>query len=220
MKRSGKQDMPVRWVPGYPDHPLYVQALVETIRKGIAATPGPQEEPLHLLFTPHGLPVSFVDKGDPYPEHIRATVRAAIRALDWRGPYHVGWQSRLGPVQWLVPATPDVLQQIADAGGRRVCLIPVSFSQEHIETLQEIDVEYREHAHQVGIPHFGRAPVLGTEPAFVACLEDVLRDAMASLDRYSCVRCLMPKEDAHRRQKICPGCRYRFPDWARTGVTG
>jgi protoporphyrin/coproporphyrin ferrochelatase len=97
--RAGAERVPVRWIPGYPEHPLYLEALAETVRKGLAATPGPAEEPVHLLFTAHGLPVSWVTRrGDPYPEQIRATVRAVVHKLQWTGPYHLAWQSRVGPV--------------------------------------------------------------------------------------------------------------------------
>ncbi len=217
LKRAGVADMPVRWVAGYPEHPRYIEALATTIRCGVGAMEGPDDQPVHLVFTPHGLPVSFVERGDPYPDHIRASIRAVIRALDWTGPYHVGWQSRVGPVQWLTPGTPEVLDFIAEQGGQRVCLVPISFAAEHIETLHEIDIEYRQHAADVGIPHFGRAPALGEEPAFIACLGDVVRDAQRDFDRYNCVRCLMPKPDHHRRRRRCPNCRFDFPEWAREG---
>lgn len=218
MVRAGVADLPVRWIPGYPEHPAYVEALAATIRAGVAATPGDPADPVHLVFTPHGLPVSWVvDRGDPYPEQIRASVRSVIRHLGWTGPYHIGWQSRVGPVAWLTPSTPDVLDAIAASGGRRVCLVPISFASEHIETLYEIDVEYREHAAKIGLTGFGRAPALGTEPAFVRCLADLVQTAIGSLDRYECVRCLMPKPDTHRRRASCPSCRFTFPAYLRDG---
>lgn len=216
---AGWAHAPVRWIPAYPEHPEYVEALASTIRKGIEATPGPADEPVHLVFSPHGLPVSWVvDKGDPYPDHIRATVRAVIRHLGWTGPVHLGWQSRVGPVAWLTPSTPEVLDAIAGAGARRVCLVPISFASEHVETLHEIDIEYREHAHRAGIPHFGRAPALGTEPAFVRCLAALVREAAGDLARYECVRCLMPKPEAHRRRAGCPNCRFSNPPFLRRGA--
>ena len=217
MKAAGCADMPVRWIPGYPEHPRYIEALAATIRAGVAATPGPEGEPVHLIFSPHGLPVSFVAGGDPYPGQIRSSVRAVIRELDWTGPYHVGWQSRVGPVRWLTPSTPEVMGWVAEHGGKRICLVPISFAAEHIETLHEIDIEYREDAEKLGIEHFGRAPALGMEPGFVACLAEMIRDAQRDFDRYTCVRCLMPKPDAHRRRSQCPNCRFEFPAWAREG---
>ncbi|MCB9684450.1 MAG: ferrochelatase [Alphaproteobacteria bacterium] len=219
LARAGMERIPVRWVAGYPDHPDYIEALASTIRAGIAATPGPEDEPIHLVFTPHGLPLSWVTKrADPYPDQIRTTVRTVLRHLDWKGPSHVGWQSRVGPVRWLEPGTPAVLDTIAASGARRVCMVPVSFAADHIETLHEIDIEYREHAHQVGIPHFGRAPALGVEPAFVRCLADLVRSAIATPKRHDCVRCLLPKGEDHRRQETCPNCRFAFPAYLRGGA--
>lgn len=220
LKRAGLQHLPVHWIPAYPEHPAYLEALAATIRAGVEATPGPDDQPVHLVFTPHGLPVSFIRRGDPYPDHIRASVRAVIARLGWQGPYHVGWQSRVGPVQWLTPSTPEVMDAIAAGGGQRICLVPVSFAAEHIETLHEIDIEYREHAKQSGIQHFGRAPALGTQPGFIQALAELIGTARASFERYACVRCLIPKPDAHRRQRTCPNCRFTFPDWAREGVGG
>lgn len=217
LERRGLQKAPVHWVSAYPEHPAYIEALAETIRQGVEATDGPDDEPVHLIFTPHGLPVSFVERGDPYPDHIRATVRAVIRELDWTGPYHIGWQSRVGPVQWLTPGTPEVMQRVKNHGGRRICLVPISFAAEHIETLHEIDIEYRDEAKEMGIEFFGRAPALGLQPRFIDALADLTRDAIASFDRYTCVRCLIPKSEHHRRRKACPNCRFVFPDWAREG---
>jgi ferrochelatase len=213
--RAGRHDLPVRWIPAYPEHPAYVDALAATIRAGVDATPGDPAEPVHLVFSPHGLPLSFVQRGDPYPDHIRATVRAVLQRLEWRGPAHVGWQSRVGPVAWLTPSTPETLAAVARGGGRRVCLVPISFASEHIETLHEIDVEYRELAHGLGIPHFGRAPALGHQPRFVDALAELVTDAMADLGRYTCVRCQLPKPLEHRARASCPNCRFTFPPYLR-----
>jgi len=144
-------------------------------------------------------------------------VRAVVQELDWRDPYHIGWQSRVGPVQWLTPSTPEVMQSIRDAGGQRICLVPISFASEHIETLHEIDIEYRDDAERMGFEFFGRAPALGLEPLFINALADLTRKAVASFGRDSCVRCLIPKPDQHRRRPKCPNCSFAFPAWAREG---
>jgi ferrochelatase len=183
LRRAGLASWPVHRIDGFPEHPDYVEALAATIRRGVAATPGPGDEPVHLIFTPHGLPVSWVERrGDVYPDHIKASIAAVLRVLAWTGPVHLGWQSRVGPVRWLEPSTPQVLDAVAREGATRVCLVPISFVSEHIETLFEIDVEYREHAEKAGIHHFGRALALGTEPAFVRCLADLVRTGVAALD--------------------------------------
>lgn len=216
MEKRGLGSMPVHWVPAYYDHPRYLAALAETIRKGVAATPG--EGPTHLLFTPHGLPLSFVRRADPYPEQIRETARQVIRLLDWQDGWSLGWQSRVGPAKWLSPSTPDVMASLASDGVQRVTLVPVAFVSEHIETLHEIDIEYREEAHKLGIPHFGRAPALELEPEFITCLAELVRGGLAQFSRFHCARCLHVKPDAHRRQAGCPNCRFAFPPWMRRGV--
>ncbi len=215
MVEAGMQDTPVHWIPAYFDHPLYIDALCATIRKGIAATPG--EGPIHLVFSPHGLPLSFVHRGDPYPDQVRESVRRAVAQLGWSDPWTLGWQSRVGPVAWLEPSTETMLQRIGAAGGTRVCIVPISFVSEHIETLYEIDVEYREVAEKAGIHHFARAPALGLEPAFLACLADLVRKAVAKT-QHLCVRCLHPQSEQHRRRAGCATCRFTTPAFLRDGV--
>lgn len=214
---EGMAQLPVHWVGGWFDHPAYIEALATTIREGAERTPGEGE--LHLLFTPHGLPVSYIRRGDPYPEQIRTTVRLVMQALGERWPWHLGWQSRVGPVRWLTPGTPDELDRLGAEGVKRVCMVPVSFAAEHVETLHEIDIEYADHARKVGIEHFGRAPALGLQPAYIACLADLVRSAMARFGRHACVRCLHPKPDAHRRRGTCPNCRFVTPAWLRESAS-
>jgi len=211
--RAGHSELPVHWVPAYFDHPAYVSALATTIRDGAAAMDG--DGPIDLLFTPHGLPLSFVRRGDPYPEQIRESVRRVIDALEWTEPWHLGWQSRLGPVKWLSPSTPDMLARLSDRGRSRVLLVPISFVCDHIETLHEIDIEYRELSDRLGIPHFGRAPALGTGPDFIRCLAEKIAEARQHIQRYRCVRCLHPKDDAHRRRRKCDSCGFDMPAYLR-----
>jgi len=211
--RAGHADMPVHWVAGYYDHPAYVSALATTIRDGAAALPG--EGPIDLVFTPHGLPLSFVHRGDPYPDQIRESVRRVIDVLEWSDPWHLGWQSRLGPVKWLSPSTPEVLERLAREERNRVLLVPISFVCDHIETLHEIDIEYRDLANELAIPHFGRAPALGLSADFIRCLAAKIDEARSHMDRYRCVRCLHPKAEWHRKRRRCDACRFQTPAFLR-----
>lgn len=213
LRALGRADLPVHWVPAFYDHPRYIEALGRTIRAGAAALPG--DGPIDLLFSPHGLPLSFVRRQDPYPEQVRESVRRVVDWLGWTDPWHLGWQSRVGPVKWLTPSTTDEIDRLAREGAQRVLVVPISFVGEHIETLHEIDVEMAEHAKHAGIAHFGRAPALGLEPAFVACLAEVVRAGLAQFERYSCVRCLLPKPEAHRSRVSCPNCGFRTPAFLR-----
>jgi ferrochelatase len=214
--QEGMEKLPIHWIPAWFEHPRYLDALAATIRRGVEATPG--DGPLHLVFSPHGLPLSFVRRGDPYPDQVRTSIRRVIERLGWTDPWHLGWQSRLGPTRWLEPSTPATLAAVAAAGGHRVCLVPISFVSEHIETLYEIDVDYREAAHRAGIEHFGRAPALGLEPAFVECLADLVRKALDPGPQ-TCVRCLIPQSEDRRRRASCPTCGFRNPAFLRRGVS-
>jgi ferrochelatase len=205
----GRADLPVHNARSFFDDPRYVEAVAATIRRTLPTLGG--EGPVHLVFSAHGIPVSFVRRGDPYPDHVRATVRAVAAALDWQDPVHLGWQSRLGPVRWLGPNVTDLVDTLARGGARRMLVVPVSFVGEHIETLDELDRELAEHAHQAGVPHFARAPALGLEPAFLDGLAALVQEALGAFHRHRCARCLLPKPDAHFRQKQCPDCAFRFP---------
>lgn len=212
-ERLGVQDRSFHWVPAYPTHPDYIEALGNTIRTGIENLDG--EGPVELLFTPHGLPLSFVRRGDPYPSQIQQSIDAVLAHLDWTGPWHLGWQSKVGPAKWLSPSTPDMIEQLAREGRDRLLLVPLAFVSEHIETLDEIDKEFAEVAHRAGIRHFGRAPALNEDPAFIRCLADLSRTGMGAFKNDTCVRCLEKRDREHQTRTSCPKCRFVTPAWLR-----
>lgn len=213
LQALGRADLPVHYARAFFDDPLYVEAVAATIQRGRAELPG--EGPVHLLFSAHGVPVSFVKEGDPYPDHVRASVRHVVEHLGWEEPWSLAWQSRVGPVRWLEPNTEEAIPALARQGVQRLLTVPVSFVGEHIETLHEIDIEYAELAHASGIPHVGRAPALGHEPAFIACLAGQIRDGLARFGKVSCSRCLLPQGRDHGKTSPCPNCAFRFPQHVR-----
>lgn len=211
LRDAGLSDLPVHYVGPFYDHPRYVAAVADTIRFGLKLLPG--EGPVNLLFSPHGLPLSFVRAGDPYPEQVTRTVDLVREHLDWRDPWHIGWQSRVGPVKWLSPSTPEVTEQIGAVGGERLLVVPVSFVSEHIETLYELDVDLAETARKAGIRHFGRAPALGLSQEFLTCLSDLVRNALLTVDMRLCPKCRAELGPRDRRGKACPSCAFSIPRW-------
>lgn len=187
-------------------------ALVDAVRAAAAGLGG--EGPIHLLFSPHGLPISFVRRHDPYPDQIRLTCRKVIEAADWRFPWHLGWQSRVGPAAWLTPSTLDQVDAIAALGASRLLVVPVSFLAENFETLFELDVEVTQHARAKGIAHVGRAAVPGPHPGVIRALADQVRATIAATGP-TCVRCLLPDPPALRKAVTCPNCGWRNQAWAR-----
>ena len=159
------------------DHPLYIQALVEKIESGLSGLQEPTAA--ELLFSAHSLPQSFIDEGDPYLDHIQATVRLVMKRFS-RVSHHLAFQSRAGPVKWLEPSTDDKLRELAQDGCKELLMVPLSFVSDHIETLHEIDIEYAEEARKLGIKTFRRMESLNSSPTFIRCLAELVRDALKS----------------------------------------
>lgn len=156
------------------DWPGYLNALAARVREGIAAFPDEVRRRAKILFSAHALPQSFIDRGDPYLEHVLETVKGTM-ALVGDIPWRLGFQSRSGPVKWMEPDTVSVLDQLAAEGHDTVLMVPISFVSDHIETLHEIDIEYAGHARGRGITHFGRTPSLNACPDFIEGMAALVR---------------------------------------------
>ncbi|WP_298160292.1 ferrochelatase [Brevundimonas sp.] len=161
----------------YPRATGWIEAQADVIRTRLAEAgrdyPG---RPMRVLFSAHGIPEKLVAQGDPYQEQIEGTVAAVAAAAgltDWRLCY----QSRVGPLKWLGPSTPDVIKQAA-ADGVGVVVTPIAFVSEHIETLVELDIEYGELAHEAGLHPYLRAPAVGVAGAFIGALAQAVTDSL------------------------------------------
>jgi ferrochelatase len=161
----------------YPDADGYVRAVVERIEEAIATLPAEHRETAPVLFSAHGLPEKYIKRGDPYLDDIRITVETVTRRLALGARARLCFQSRVGRQRWLAPATETVLDELAAAGTKAVVVVPIAFTGEHIETLQEIDILFKEHAVHAGIVHFARARTVGCHPAFIAALADLVQAA-------------------------------------------
>lgn len=150
-------------VDHYATDPDYLEALERPLRAALAELPGAT-----VIFSAHSLPVRQIEAGDPYEQEIHATCDALKARLgELPGGYILAYQSRTGPVRWLEPPLKSVLETM---GGKDVIVVPVSFVTEHIETLHELDIEYRHVADQAGIRTYRRVAPPGTDPAFIRCL--------------------------------------------------
>jgi len=164
----------VAHVDRYPDAPGFIEALCDRIGEAAATLPEALRDEAPVLFSAHGLPESYIRKGDPYLDDVRITVEAVARRLKLGPRAQLAFQSRVGPQKWLGPYTEQALDALADAGNKAVVVCPVAFTGEHIETLQEIDILYKERAQKAGIVHFARARTVGCHPAFIAALADLV----------------------------------------------
>lgn len=102
-----------------------------------------------ILFSAHSLPMSVVNRGDPYVLEVSASVSAVMERLDHSNPYRLVWQSQVGPAAWMGPQTSDALKGLARLGKKKVVLVPIAFTSDHIETLYELDLEYGKEAKEV-----------------------------------------------------------------------
>lgn len=163
-----------RVIESWHDWPGYISALAGRVRAGLESFHELVRDEVQILFSAHALPQKFIDRGDPYLDQVLATVKGVMAEIGER-PWHIGFQSRSGPVEWMAPDTLEVMDQLAAAGHHAVMIVPISFVSDHIETLFEIDIEYRDHAEGCGIGSFGRAPSLNAEPDFLRALAELVR---------------------------------------------
>jgi ferrochelatase len=170
-------EAPATTVCCYPRETGFIAAQAAAIRAALDDIP--QGVPTRVLFSAHGLPERVIEAGDPYQWQIERTAEAIVRALnidglDWR----ITYQSRVGPLKWIGPATDD---EIIAAGreGRALAVAPIAFVSEHSETLVELDIEYADLARENGVPHYARAATVRTAPDFIAGLAGLVADAAA-----------------------------------------
>ncbi len=173
--------LPLRCIRSWYDHPGYIAAMAGLIGGQIRAASDPALA--HIFFSAHGVPKSYVEEaGDPYQSEIEACVTLILqrlqRDLGHANPHTLAYQSRVGPVEWLKPYTDDALRQLGSDGVQDLVVVPISFVSEHIETLEEIDIEYREIAEESGIHHFLRVPALDTDATFITGLADLVVAAL------------------------------------------
>jgi len=163
------------------DHPLYIQAVVQRI--GSMLRQFPESWRIHLVFSAHGLPMSLVDKGDPYPKQIETTVRlvcelGARQYGGWPRTHVLCYQSRVGPAKWLQPPLTGTIGRLGREGVKEMLVVPISFVTEHIETLHEINIEARAQAKKFGIETFRMMPAVGDSPLFIGALKDLVLRAV------------------------------------------
>lgn len=164
----------LRYIRNFHDHPLYIAALAEKVELGLAGFADRSQ--VQLVFSAHGLPQSFIDSGDPYLDQIQTTVRLTMEHFGGVS-HHLAFQSRAGPVKWLEPSTEAKIAELAASGCKQLLMVPISFVSDHIETLYEIDIQYKEEAAALGISDFRRTEALNNSPAFIACLAELVRTA-------------------------------------------
>ncbi|KAI9733246.1 MAG: ferrochelatase hem15 [Cirrosporium novae-zelandiae] len=191
---GGKSEGSITWsvIDRWPVHPGFVDAVARNIEAKLKTYPEERRKDVVLLFSAHSLPMSVVNRGDPYPGEVAATVYAIQQRLGFQNSYRICWQSQVGPSAWLGPQTSYTVEEYVKKGQTDLILIPVAFTSDHIETLYELDQEVIKEANHAGVR---RAESLNGSPVFIQALADIAYQHLHSGS-------LISKQLRLR----CPGC--------------
>ena len=175
LRRLWPRELPLAEICTWHDHPGYLDASANALRQALAEVPVALRDKLLVVFSAHGLPISMVKKGDPYPTYVEISSRETARRAGVPS-WQITYQSKVGRAAWLGPDTVQFLE--ANAKGRAVVTVPIAFVSEHLETLYDLDILARAAAEKAGAAIYRRVPALGTRPDFIAALVDLVHRGM------------------------------------------
>lgn len=179
-KRIGL-NVPTHYVCCYPTEPDFIAAHAELIAP-VYQKMLREHGKARILFSAHGLPEVVVKRGDPYQWQVEKTTQAVLAKMNLPGVDCVNsYQSRVGPLQWIKPATDEEIKR-AGTENMPLVVVPIAFVSEHSETLVELDIEYGKLAEEAGVPAYARIPALGVHPSYIASLAQICRDALNKPD--------------------------------------
>ncbi len=179
----------------WPVHVAFVEAMAKKVREGLAQFAPDERDSVLLLFSAHSLPLSVIERGDAYPQEVAATVQAVMTHLNFSNEFLLAYQSEVKPFKWLGPSTEQIIRNLGARRRKNVLVVPIAFTSDHIETLHEIDIEYAELAHEVGVTNFKRAPALNDDPLFICALAEIVVEHLRSGRLHS-----------SQYKMRCPGC--------------
>lgn len=166
-------DMSISFVSEWYDHDGYLDLWAALVRRTLDDLDPTVRSRVRLLVSAHGLPKRFVDRGDPYVEHIKTTLHQVLNRLDDPPPAHLAFQSRTGPVEWIGPGTEEVIQRLAAQGHDALVVWPISFVSDHIETTYEVGQLFRDEAENAGICEYHVVPSFNDDPRLASVLADL-----------------------------------------------
>ncbi len=168
-------EVPLTTIEAWHDHPAYLEVQTRLVTEMLEAH-REDADGAAVLFSAHGLPERIVAKGDPYPKQTEETVRLVVERLPFRVDGRIGYQSRTGPIAWIGPGTEDVLEDFAREGHDTVFMVAISFVSDHIETLYEVDMLFRDAAKKIGIVNYHRSEMMNDRPEVGPMLADIAEE--------------------------------------------
>ena len=175
-QRHFREDIPVHSIVTFYRHDLYLEALAEKMDEALARFPQPERP--EIVFSAHSVPQAVIDRGDPYQRQIEETVELIMHRGGWLNRHRICYQSKVGASKWLQPSLHRTLRDLAGEHVQEICVVPISFVSDHVETLGEIDHEAREEAKILGIRQFEMTSGLNSSPTFIAALAELVISAL------------------------------------------
>ncbi len=156
---------------------MYLASMVEKVDEALARFEDSSQA--ILVFSAHSVPVSVIERGDPYQRQIGESVALLLQRGRWPNRHCLCYQSKVGASRWLQPTLRSTIRDLGAAGAPGLCVVPISFVSDHVETLGEIDHEARELAGQVGIRRFEMTAGLNDSPTFIGALAELVIECLA-----------------------------------------
>jgi protoporphyrin/coproporphyrin ferrochelatase len=166
----------VHTVEDFHEDPAYLDSVVEAVNGTLAGIEDLAD--VDFIFSAHSVPVTVIERGDPYERQIERTAELVWQRGGWPGRKHICYQSKVGAAKWLRPSMHETVRRLAAVKRRQVVVVPISFVSDHVETLHEIAIEHRAQARQLGIEDFRMVPGLNDSPRFIAALAGLVRRSL------------------------------------------
>lgn len=177
-KRTTERDVSEKFeiiaIDNYHTDDKYVQAIVERINECLERFPDEVRDQVTIVFSAHGTPMKLVRSGDPYSDQIKQTVAAVMEKGAYTQPHTLCYQSKVGPLKWLEPSTPDTIKRLASEGVGYMLIVPIAFTSDHLETLFELNIEYRRVTKEVGVEQYEVTEGLNDSPTFIEALAGLI----------------------------------------------
>jgi ferrochelatase len=167
----------VHTIEQFYDNPTYLKSLTENVNRSMDGFDNPAD--VDVIFSAHSVPIAVIESGDPYQQQVERTVDLVWRDGGWPGRRHLCYQSKVGASRWLEPSMRTILCRLAAEDRRHLLIVPISFVSDHVETVYEIDIEYREQAQKLGIDDYRMTPGLNDSPSFIHALAELVHRVLS-----------------------------------------
>jgi len=175
--RLVNDELPTHTVEAFYRHPAYLDSVAEKVTEALSRFSDPRRP--EIVFSAHSVPMSVIEKGDPYQRQIEETVQLLMRRGGWGNHHRLCYQSKVGASRWLQPSLTNTLRQMSSEQIREICIVPIAFVSDHLETLGEIDHEARHLAEHLGFTQFEMSAGLNDSPRFIQALGQIVHQALA-----------------------------------------